>query len=90
MKNIILEVGRTYKSNDGRLIKIIKGNPPIEGKREGWNGIYWGNSVDDKLPEIDMERYIFDGVWWSYISPFSIWGYQELSNSNMNLVELVN
>lgn len=82
---MILEIGKTYKSKDGRLIKIINGNPPIEGKRDGWNGIYWGNSVDDKEPKIDMERYTFDGKWWSYISQFSSFGYKELSNPKMDL-----
>ena len=41
MGNIILEVGKTYKSKDGRLVKIIKGSPPIEGKKDGWNGLDW-------------------------------------------------
>ena len=56
MENIILEVGKTYKSRDGRLVKIIKGNPPIEGKRDGWDGIYFGKSIDNKKPKIDHER----------------------------------
>lgn len=86
--NLILEVGKTYKSKDGRLVKIIKGNPPIDGKRDGWNGIYWGDSVDKKKPKIDHERYTFEGKWWSYISGFSIVGYQELSDPEMDLVEV--
>ena len=35
-----LEVGKTYKTKDGRLVKIIEGSPPIDGKRQGWNGIF--------------------------------------------------
>ena len=89
MENIILEVGKTYKSRDGRLVKIIKGNPPIEGKRDGWDGIYFGKSIDNKKPKIDHERYVFDGKWWSYISDFSMFGYQELSDPEMDLVEVV-
>ena len=42
-KNIILEIGKTYKDNSGRLIKITKGSPPIDGKRDGWNGV--GNGI---------------------------------------------
>jgi hypothetical protein len=87
---ITLEVGRTYKSRDGRLIEIIKGNPPINDERIGWNGIYWGSSVDDKQPKLDHERYIFDGRWWSYISQFSMTGYEELSNPSMDLIEIIN
>ena len=89
MENIILEVGKTYKSRDGRLVKIIKGNPPIEGKRDDWDGIYWGDSVDNKKPKLDNETYVFDGKWWSYISGFSMFGYQELSDPKMDLVEVV-
>ena len=84
-----LEVGKTYKSKNGRLIKISKGCPPINGKRDGWNGIYWGDSVDNKEPKIDNERYTFEGRWWSYISQFSMLGYHELSNVEMDLMEEV-
>jgi len=89
MENLILEIGKTYKSKDGRLVEIIKGNPPIDGKRDGWNGIYWGNSVDGKEPKLDHERYTFEGKWWSYISQFSSSGYRELSNHEMDLLEVV-
>lgn len=85
MNNI--QIGKIYKSRDGRLIKIIKGNPPIDSKREGWNGIYWGNSVDNKEPKLDHERYTFEGKWWSYISQYSMFGYSELSNPEMDLIE---
>lgn len=90
MENIILEIGKIYKSKDGRFIEIIKGNPPINGKRDGWDGIYWGNSVDNKEPKLDNERYTFEGKWWSYISQFSFTGYQELSNPEMDLIEIIN
>jgi hypothetical protein len=89
MENLILEIGKTYKTKDGRLVEIIKGNPPIDGKIDGWNGIYWGNSVDGKEPKLDHERYTFEGKWWSYISQFSMLGYQELSNPKMDLFEIV-
>jgi len=89
MENLILEIGKTYKSKDVRLVEIIEGNPPINGKRDGWNGIYWGNSVDGKEPKLDHERYTFEGKWWSYISQFSMLGYQELSNPEMDLFEIV-
>lgn len=87
MSNIILEVGKTYKTTQGRLVKIVKGNPPINGKRDGWNGIYWGDSVDNKKPKLDHERFTFEGKWWSYISQFSTFGYQELSDPTMDLIE---
>jgi hypothetical protein len=89
MENLILEIGKTYKSKDGRLVGIIKGNPPIDGKRDGWKGIYWGNSVDGKEPKLDHERYTFEGKWWSYLSQFSMLGYKELSNPEMDLLEIV-
>jgi hypothetical protein len=87
-KKIILEIGKTYKNNSGRLIKITKGSPPIDGKRDGWNGIYWGESVDNKKPKINAERYTFEGKWWSYISGFSAFGYQELYDPKSDLVEV--
>lgn len=88
MEKLIIEIGNTYKSRDGRLIKILEGNPPINGKRSGWNGIYWGDSVDDKQPVLTRERYTFEGKWWSYFSGSSMFGYKELSNPNMDLIEL--
>ena len=90
MGNLVLEIGKRYRTKNGRIVEIIKGNPPIDGKREGWNGIYWGNSVDGKEPKLDNERYSFDGNWWSYISQFSLFGYKELSNPEMNLLEEIN
>lgn len=86
---MILEIGKTYRSRNGRLVQIDRGYPPIDGKREGWNGIYWGNSVDGKEPKLDSERYTFEGKWWSYISQFSMFGYRELSNTEMDLIEEV-
>lgn len=94
MSGLILEIGKTYKSKDGRLVQIIKGEPPLNGKIDtsfgigGWKGIYWGNSVDGKEPKLDYERYTFEGKWWSYISQFSMSGYQELSNPEMDLLEV--
>jgi len=85
-----LEVGKTYKDASGRIIQITKGYPPIDGKRDGWNGIYWGDSIDNKKPKIDSERYTFEGKWWSYISGFSSAGYQELSNPKMDLIDETN
>lgn len=89
MKSIILEIGKTYKSKDERLVKIVSGKPPIDGKRDGWNGIYFGVSVDEKLPKLDMERYTFEGKWWSYFSQFSMFGYKELSDPELNLIESI-
>lgn len=88
MEKLIIEIGNTYKSRDGRLIKILDGKPPINGKCEGWDGIYFGDSVDDKQPALTHERYTFEGKWWSYFSGFSMFGYKELSNPNMDLIEL--
>lgn len=90
MDNIILEIGKTYESKTGRLIKITEGYPPINGKRDGWNGVYWGSSVDDKTPKINNQRYTFEGIWWDYISQFSSFGYKELSNPNNNLIKEIN
>ena len=93
----LLEIGKTYRSRNGRLIEIVKGNPPFilgnpplfKRERNGWNGIYWGNSIDNKEPKLEMERYTFDGKWWSYISEFSAIGYQELSDEQKDLIEQV-
>ena len=89
-----IEVGKTYKSREGRLIKIKKGISPLvdeSGKeyRDGWNGVYWGDSCDKKKPKIDNERYEFDGRYWNYLSPFSMAGYQEIRSSGDDLIELV-
>lgn len=88
MSKIILEIGKTYKDRSGRLIKISEGLPPIDGKRDGWNGIYWGDSVDGKEPKIEKERYTFEGKQWSYLSAFSMFGYQELNDVEKDLVKI--
>jgi hypothetical protein len=87
MSKIVLEIGKTYKDRSGRLIKITGGLPPIDGKRDGWDGIYWGDSVDGKEPKIKKERYTFEGKQWSYISGFSMFGYQELNDIEKDLIE---
>jgi|694.fasta_scaffold42387_6 hypothetical protein len=71
-----LEIGKTYKNRNGRLVKITKGMEPMideNGKpyRDGWNGIYWGDSIDKKRPKIDNQRYEFNGKHWCYFSMFS-------------------
>lgn len=75
MNEIILEIGKIYKDRSGRLIKITKGIPPViiddVLTKDGWNGIYFGDSVDDKRPKIDNERYKFNGKHWDYWSRFS-------------------
>ena len=75
MNEIILEIGKVYKDRSGRLVKISKGIPPVivDGKltKDGWSGIYWGDSVDKKKPKIDNERYQFNGKHWDYWSCFS-------------------
>ncbi len=68
-----LEIGKTYKNKKGRLIKITKGCEPLVDEngnlyKDGWNGIYWGDSVDEKKPIIDNERYEFNGKYWNYFS----------------------
>lgn len=72
---MVLKIGKIYKDRSGRLIKIIKGNPPILTEsglqKDGWNGIYWGESIDDEEPKIDNERYEFNGNHWDYWSMFS-------------------
>jgi hypothetical protein len=83
-QHLILEIGKTYKSRDGRYVKIFKGNPPINGERVGWDGIYWGNSIDDLDPKLDYERYIFDGKWWSYLFPNT-----QLSDYHKDLIEVI-
>jgi hypothetical protein len=88
-KKMLLEVGKTYKSKDGRIIKITQGYPPIDGKRDGWNGIYWGDSTDGKEPTVKNQRYTFDGKWWNYLSGFSMFGYQELSKPESDLIEVI-
>jgi hypothetical protein len=91
----VLEIGKIYRSKNGRLIQIVEGNPPVSGKVDTsngigqWEGIYWGNSVDDKEPKLEMERYTFEGKWWSYISQFAMGGYRVLSNPEMDLLEIV-
>jgi len=75
MEEIILEIGKVYKDRSGRLIKITEGNPPviIDGilTKDGWNGVYWGDSVDDKTPKINKGRYKFNGKHWDCWSIFS-------------------
>ncbi len=71
-----LEIGKIYKNRKGRLIKITKGNEPMINKngelyRDGWNGIYWGDSIDKKRPKIDNQRYEFNGKHWDYWCVFS-------------------
>jgi hypothetical protein len=71
-----LEIGKTYKNRNGRLVKITKGMEPMinengELYKDGWRGIYWGDSVDEKRPKIDNERYEFNGNHWNYFSVFS-------------------
>lgn len=81
---VTLEVGKTYKTKEGRLVKITKHEPE-------WNGgMFWGSSCDDKKPEIDYERWTSDARWWSYISGFSMLGYQELRDPKMDFVEQIN
>jgi hypothetical protein len=78
---INLQVGHKYKTKSGRLIEITK-------HCSEWNGgMFWGTSVDKKKPLIDHERWTQDARWWSYISPFSEFGYQELRNEEWDLVK---
>lgn len=85
---MLLEIGKTYKNNQGRLIEIQSGLPPLNGVRNGLHGLYYGDSVDNVEPTIKMERYTFEGKWWSYTSQFSFFGYNELSNPELDLTEL--
>jgi hypothetical protein len=76
-----LEVGKKYKTQDGRIVKITKYDPE-------WNGgMYWGSSIDKKRPKIDHERWTPDARWWSYISHFAPEGYQELRDPDWDFVE---
>ena len=81
---IILEVGKTYKTKSGRLVEIIKHDP------EWCGGMFWGTSCDGKQPEIDHERWTTDARWWSYLSPFSPWGAQELREPELDFIEQIN
>ena len=78
-----LEIGKVYKTQSGRLIKIVNHDPEWSG------GMYWGSSIDNQEPKLDHERWTPDARWWSYISPFSMFGFQELRNEKLNLIEEV-
>ena len=80
---ITLQVGKTYKTRSGRLVKITKHCPEWEG------GMYWGDSVDKKRPKLDHERWTPDARWWDYLSSFSMFGYQELRDPELDLVETI-
>jgi hypothetical protein len=71
-----LEIGKKYRNRNGRILKITKGVEPLidntgNNYRDGWNGIYWGDSVDRKKPKIVNERHEFNGKHWDYWSFFS-------------------
>lgn len=78
---ITLEVGKSYKTKSGRIIRIIKYDPKWGG------GMFWGNSIDGQEPELSYERWTPDARWWSYISQFSLFGYQELRDPKMDIIE---
>lgn len=78
---ITLEVGKKYKTRDGRIVKLTKHDPDWEG------GMYWGSSIDKKRPKIDHERWTTDARWWDYLSSFSPVGYKELRDPDWDLVE---
>jgi hypothetical protein len=81
---VALEVGKIYKTQNGRLVKITQFNPE-------WNGgMFWGTSIDKKKPKIDHERWTPDARWWSYMSPFSMFGYQELRDPDWDFIEQIN
>ena len=80
---ITLEVGKTYKTREGRLVKISKHD------RVWLDGVFWATSCDDKQPEIVHERWQPDGRWFSYISAFSQFGYRELRDPDMDIVEQI-
>ena len=93
-----LELGKIYKNRNGRLVKITKCCEPLidsNGKkyRDGWNGIYWGDSVDKKKPKIDNERYEFNGKHWDYWSFFSSFRTGNSDNSfnvpEQDLIEII-
>lgn len=80
---ITLEVGKTYKTKQGRLVKITKHDPL-------WHaGVFWATSCDGKKPEIHHERWQPDGRWFSFICSFSQFDYQELRDPGLDLVEQI-
>lgn len=80
---IKLEVGKVYKTKEGRLVKITQHDPV-------WNGgMFWGTSVDKKRPKIDHERWTPDARWWSYMSVFSGFGGEIIRDVEMDFVEEV-
>jgi len=78
---ITLEVGKIYKTSNGRLVEIIKHDPIWGG------GMFWGNSIDGIEPILDHERWTPDAKWWSYISQFSMFGPQILRNEELDFIE---
>jgi len=78
-----LKIGRKYKARNGQTVLISNGLPPVNGKRLGWNGIYFG-----KIAGVD-ERFTFEGKHWNYHSQYSPWGYQELNEPEFDLIEEV-
>jgi hypothetical protein len=87
MEEIKLEIGKHYKTKDGRIIFIKDGLPPINNQKDGWNGIYFGEFVDgsDKI----IQRFLWNGKHWDYISQFSSFGYRDLNTPSKDLVEEV-
>jgi hypothetical protein len=79
---MLLEINKKYLTKSGIEVVITDGLPPKDNnKREGWNGIYFGK-VNGTI-----ERFLFDGKHWDYISAYSPFGYQELNNPELDLIK---
>jgi hypothetical protein len=87
MENIKLEIGKHYKTKDGKIFFINDGLPPINNQKDGWNGIYFGEFVGGT--EKIVQRFLWTGKHWDYTSQFSFFGYSELNTPSNDLVEEV-
>jgi hypothetical protein len=85
---INLQVGKFYKIRDGRIVFIFRGLPPIENKKDGWNGIYFGKFIDGS--DNVVPRFLWTGKHWDYISQFSFLGYMVFNDPNKDIVAEVN
>jgi hypothetical protein len=77
---VTLEVGKTYKTSNGRLVEIILHDPEWGG------GMFWGNSIDNIEPVLNHERWTPDTRWWSYVKMF---GGMQLRDEKLNFIEEV-
>ena len=85
MENIQLEIGKNYKTREGKIVLVYNGAPPINGERIGWNGIYFGKFVDGSSDVV--ERFLFNGKHWNYVSQFSSFGGGEFNIPEKDIIE---